>query len=96
MSHDYAVLLNDKRKKEYEVQDLQDEISKIKAARTQLEQKGQADLLIFTTNITAISKIWVDVQGDAELIQKWLNEGAEAAVSDGCGFAVFTAAVFQC
>ncbi|KAI0774069.1 hypothetical protein C8Q74DRAFT_1268039 [Fomes fomentarius] len=73
------ILLNDKRQKEYEVQDLQNEIGKIKAARTQLEEKGQADLLIFTTNITAISKIWVDVHDDAQLIRTWLSEGAKAA-----------------
>ncbi|KAH9838007.1 uncharacterized protein C8Q71DRAFT_572436 [Rhodofomes roseus] len=74
-----TALLNDKRKKERAVADLQSEISKIKATRTQLEQDGQAALLIFTTNIDALSRIWVQTRNDAQEIRKWLEEGASSA-----------------
>ena len=75
------VLLNEKRQKEDQIRDLQDEISKIKAARTQLEEKGQTDLLTFTTNIGAIARVWVNVQNDAQEINKWLQDGASMSVS---------------
>ena len=81
MGPNYAVLLNEKRSKENQIRDLQDEISKLKAARTQLEQEGQADLLAFTTNIGAISNVWVNVQNDAQEVRKWLQDGASTAVS---------------
>lgn len=76
-----TALLNEKRQKESQITDLQDEISKIKATRTQLEERGQTDLLLFATNIKAISKIWSNVQNDAGLIRGWLLEGADLAVS---------------
>ncbi|TFY60838.1 hypothetical protein EVJ58_g4896 [Rhodofomes roseus] len=73
------ILLNDKRTKENQIKDLQDEISKIKAARTQLEEEGQADLLIFTSNIKAIAGIWNNVKNNATEIKKWLEDGAKDA-----------------
>ncbi|KAI0774066.1 hypothetical protein C8Q74DRAFT_806615 [Fomes fomentarius] len=75
------VLLSQKRQKENEITNLQDEISQIKATRTQLEERGQADLITFATNIKAIAQVWVHVQNDAQLIKKWLENGAEDAVS---------------
>ena len=76
-----TVLLSQKATKEGQITDLQDEITKIKAARTQLEQRGQADLLTFTANIKAISGVWVNVQNDAREIHNWLQDGANDAVS---------------
>ncbi|KZT66204.1 hypothetical protein DAEQUDRAFT_730553 [Daedalea quercina L-15889] len=74
-----CILLNEKRNKENQIRDLQDEISKLKATRTQLEEKGQTDLLTFTVNIQAISNVWVNVQNDAQDIRKWLEDGAAVA-----------------
>ena len=76
-----TVLLNEKSTKESQITDLQNEISKIKATRTQLEERGQADLITFTFNIKAISGVWVHVQNDAQEIHKWLQDGADDAVS---------------
>ncbi|KZT66205.1 hypothetical protein DAEQUDRAFT_768233 [Daedalea quercina L-15889] len=73
------ILLNQKATKEGQITDLQNEISKIKAARTQLEERGQADLNTFTVNIRAISGVWVHVQNDAQAIHKWLQDGADDA-----------------
>lgn len=74
-------MLNQKAAKEGQITDLQAEISKIKAARTQLEERGQADLKTFTFNIKAISGVWVRVQNDAQDIHRWLDDGGNDAVS---------------
>lgn len=39
------------------------------------------DLDLFSKNITAIAKIWVNVQNDATKIHEWLQDGADDAVS---------------
>lgn len=75
------MLVKDKRDDEDKIKDLQDEIGKIKATRTQLEQVGQAALLTFATNVSAIQKIWTTVVSDAILIKGWLLDGAQFAVS---------------
>ncbi|KAI0774070.1 hypothetical protein C8Q74DRAFT_806184 [Fomes fomentarius] len=73
------ILLNEKRQKESHITDLQDEITKIKATRTQLEERGQTDLMTFSTNIKAIAQVWTNVQNDALLIKEWLEDGAKDA-----------------
>ncbi|KIJ91235.1 hypothetical protein K443DRAFT_14562 [Laccaria amethystina LaAM-08-1] len=68
------ILLNEKLVKEHRIKDLQDEIIKIKATRTQLEKDGQVALMT-----SVIQNVWTKVLNDANYIQKWLEEGADNA-----------------
>lgn len=72
-------MLNKKGQKKSQIINLQD--STITATRTQLEERGQIDLMTFSTNIKAIVQVWTNVQNDALLIKKWLEDGASDAVS---------------
>jgi hypothetical protein len=63
-----------------EIEKLQDNTKKIKAARTKLEHDGAKDLAIFNSNINMLGMVWQAARNDAHQVQQWLKDGAEDAV----------------
>jgi prophage antirepressor-like protein len=66
--------------KRREIEKLQDNTKKIKAARTKLENEGAKDLAIFNSNINMLGMVWQAARNDAHKVQQWLKDGAEDAV----------------